>query len=39
MQIIKKEFMLDQAGVDEVSQEIAAWLEDLRLSRMGLSPS
>ena len=25
--------MLDQAGVDAVSQEIAAWLADLRLSR------
>ena len=33
MQTIKKDLMLDQAGVDAVSQEIAAWLADLRLSR------
>ena len=32
MKKIKKDLMLDQAGVDAVSQEIAAWLEDLRLS-------
>lgn len=33
MHTIKKELILDQAGVDAVSLEIAAWLADLKLSR------
>ena len=32
MKEIKKELLLDQAGVDTVSQEIASWLADLGLS-------
>ena len=33
MQTIKKDLILDRTGVDTVSQEIAAWLVDLELSR------
>ena len=33
MKRVKKELLLDQAGVDFVSQEIAAWLVDLGLSK------